>query len=487
MAEAQDIQDKPLEELEREITCTVCQGHYQKPRLLPCNHYYCEACVEQLAKRSRGKPFDCPECRKETSLPAGGAAELQGAFFVERMKDVYYKMAKAEGKIEAVCEECGEGKAVAFCRKCARFICSDCERGHEKMKSFSGHILASLEDLKKGGINDMILQEDPTQKCAEHDQVIKLFCFDCNQLICGDCTIIDHSGHHFNFLKECAPESRKTLHDSLTSLQKVQADIVVAEKSLVSEEAKIDTQESDISKSIEQKFDKLKGLLRQRKAELMKRAATIAREKKDALSAQKKGFRVAQTEIQLLVDLIQRNIESTSDQDLMSIQTQLKAQIQEKEECHRQLPLELTATAGISCSLPSCDVIPDNLGLVFDQPRLPRLLNSKMLCEVSSTMDVRVFAPAVTPLDISAQLKCVANPSLSLRGEIIQKGVAIYSVNLTPQVRGRHDLTVRVKDQEITGSPFQVFVRISPSQLGQNVRKIGDITYTTGGGRECVD
>ena len=102
----------------------------------------------------------------------------------------------------------------------------------------------------------------------------------------------------------------------------------------------------------------------------MKRAATIAREKKDALSAQKKGFRVAQTEIQLLVDLIQRNIESTSDQDLMSIQTQLKAQIQEKEECHRQLPLELTATAGISCSLPSCDVIPDNLGLVFSQSQL---------------------------------------------------------------------------------------------------------------------
>ena len=149
--------------------------------------------------------------------------------------------------------------------------------------------------------------------------MIKLFCFDCNQLICGDCTIIDHSGHHFNFLKKCAPESRKTLSDSLTSLQKVQADIVVAEKSPVSEEAKIDTQESDIPKSIEQKFDKLTDLLDHRKAQLVKRAATIAREKKDALSAQKKGFRVAHTEIQLLVDLIQRNIESTSDQDLMSI------------------------------------------------------------------------------------------------------------------------------------------------------------------------
>ena len=152
----------------------------------------------------------------------------------------------------------------------------------------------------------------------------------------------------------------------------------------------------------------------------------------------------------------------------------MKTQIEEEEKRHRQLPLELTAIADISCSLPSCDVIPDNLGLVFDQPRLPRLLNSKCYAKLAPQWMYVFFAPAVTPLDISAQLKCVANPSLSQRGEIIQKGVGIYSVNITPQVRGR------VKDQEITGSPFQVFVRISPSQLGQNVRKIGDITYPWG-------
>ena len=33
---------------------------------------------------------------------------------MERMKDVYAKMAKAEGKMEAVCEQCVEGKSVRF-------------------------------------------------------------------------------------------------------------------------------------------------------------------------------------------------------------------------------------------------------------------------------------------------------------------------------------------------------------------------------------
>ena len=86
MAEVTNQKEMPLEKLEREITCALC---HEKAKLLPCNHYYCETCIEMLAKRAKGEPFDYPECRKETSLPPGGVVELQGAFFVERMKDVY--------------------------------------------------------------------------------------------------------------------------------------------------------------------------------------------------------------------------------------------------------------------------------------------------------------------------------------------------------------------------------------------------------------
>ena len=54
MAEGPDPREKPLEELEREITCTVCHGFYQQAKLLPCNHYYCSTCIEKMAARSGG-------------------------------------------------------------------------------------------------------------------------------------------------------------------------------------------------------------------------------------------------------------------------------------------------------------------------------------------------------------------------------------------------------------------------------------------------
>ena len=68
---------KSLEELEREITCGICQEHYTEPKALQC--------VLRLAvKTGTGKPFSCPECRCEVTLSEGGVDELKTAFFVNR-------------------------------------------------------------------------------------------------------------------------------------------------------------------------------------------------------------------------------------------------------------------------------------------------------------------------------------------------------------------------------------------------------------------
>ena len=263
MAEGPDPREKALDQLEREITCGVCRGHYEKAKLLPCNHYYCSTCIEKMAVRSRGGQFPCPECRKETSLPPGGMAEIQPAFFVERLKDLHGKMARAEGKAEAVCEQCaGTAIAVVFCRQCAEFICDNCVLNHKTLRVFAGHVVSSLEELKKGGVKNIPLKEEPPLTCADHGgEPKKLFCFDCECLICRDCTVIDHVGHKFEFVSKCAPESRRTLRESLAPLQKVQADLAEAEKRLVSEEAKVSRQEEEVCRSIRRSFEQLKAVL----------------------------------------------------------------------------------------------------------------------------------------------------------------------------------------------------------------------------------
>ena len=481
MAEAPDTSDKRLEELEEEITCAVCQGHYQQAKLLPCNHYYCRACIEELAKRSRGRPFACPECRKEATLPLGGVEELQGAFFVERMKDLFGKMAKAEGKVQAVCEQCAGAKSVAFCRQCTEFICGDCARSHKKMKAFAGHMVATLEDLKRGGAKSIPFEEAPPPKCPDHDEPMKIFCFDCSHLICRDCVLYDHREHKSDFVRKCASQSRKTLRDSLAPLRKVQADIAGAEKKLNATEAQVDTQKNEVCKSLEQSFDQLKALLDQRKAELVKKASALAQEKKDALAAQRKGLQVAQAEIQSLVEFVERNVENTSDQDLMGIRTQLQTKVEEEEKCHQQLSLEPATTADIACNPPSPDAIPRELGAVFPAGDLAKLnVTLPETFSVGKSAQVSVKVPQSVGTNVQAQLKSLADPSCGMLASVAPTNADTYTITFTPRVRGRHDLTVTVNGKEIAGSPFRVIVKIHPTQLGQPIRTITGLNFPWG-------
>ena len=408
--------------------------------------------------------------------------ELQGAFFVERMKDLFGKMAKAEGKVEAVCKSCSlGGKAVAFCHQCAVFICDECVKHHGTLMVFSGHKVSMLEDLKKGGAKNIPLKEAPPHKCPDHDEPMKIFCFDCNRLICRDCTVIDHIGHNFNFLKKCAPESRKTLRDSLAPLRKVQADIAGAEKKLNATEAQVDTQKNEVCKSLEQSFDQLKALLDQRKAELVKKASALAQEKKDALAAQRKGLQVAQAEIQSLVEFVERNVENTSDQDPMGIRTQLQTKVEEEEKRHQQLSLEPATTADIACNPPSPDTIPRELGAVFPAGDLAKLnVTLPETFSVGESAQVSVKVPQSVGTNVQAQLKSLADPSCAMLVSVAPTNADTYTITFTPRVRGRHDLTVTVNGKEIAGSPFRVFVKIHPTQLGQPVRTITGLNQPWG-------
>ena len=47
-----------------------------------------------------------------------------------------------------------------------------------------------------------------------------------------------------------------------------------------------------------------------------------------------------------------------------------------------------------------------------------------------------------------------------------------YRIQYTPTVRGRHEVSVTVKGQEVSGSPFPVFVSIHPTQLSKPVQVI---------------
>lgn len=55
------------------LKCPVCLSTVKSPRILPCGHSICEACLEPLTNAENGKfKVKCPECRSGCDRPADG-------------------------------------------------------------------------------------------------------------------------------------------------------------------------------------------------------------------------------------------------------------------------------------------------------------------------------------------------------------------------------------------------------------------------------
>ena len=337
MAEGIVVEVKTVEELEREITCGICQEHYTEPKVLPCLHYYCKKCVLRLALRTgTGKPFSCPECRCEATLPEGGVDELKTAFFVNRLKTTVSTMERAHGKVEVKCELCSDSvdKAEAFCRQCAMFICNDCIKQHKRLKTYLTHEVASLEDLKQGRAKPIAVKEPPTKTCPNHDEPLIIYCFDCESLICHHCTVKDHRDHDFEFCKIASTKTKQNLLENLSPLKIQRESLAKAIDNIQTTKHEIKAQGGSVASSIQTSFKELREILDMREQELLGKAAVIVKQKMDKLSIQEKTLSLASAEVQSVVDYTEQCVRHCTDNEVMSTHAEIRRRIEREIKEH---------------------------------------------------------------------------------------------------------------------------------------------------------
>ena len=475
---------KGLQDLKDEITCPVCQEFFQDPKILPCFHYYCKRCVLQLAAREQ--PFPCPECRGDTLLPPTGADGFPTAFFVNRMKSLHDGMEKVQGATSSgdlICEQCRSDKAVAFCRHCAQYICDHCRESHRRMKMLSGHTVVSIEELRRNAEENLPIVQPEPMRCKEHQEQLKIYCFTCNQLICRDCTILDHKDHHFQFVSKCAPQIKQALQEKLGPLQSTQAHIQDARKQLEQSGNEITAQGTHLEKVINGSFDEMIEVLERRRRELLTTVRGRVKEKLSSLSSQEKGLEVCTAQIQSLVDFVGQNIGNASDEEIVSIHKQLQCKIEEEMKSCNSLDLTPAASANIgvdiSCAAEIAELCQKKTSVItLPDPSKCRAEGPGMEGAVTNTPTQLVVRtvysngqPCREKQSIRAELKSMVDGSIVV-AEVTEKEKGSYLVSYCPKVRGRHKLNLLVNQQPIAGSPFNVFVEHPPTQLGEPVHII---------------
>ena len=279
MAKGGSVTKKSLAELDREITCAICQEHYTEPKLLPCSHYFCKDCILKLVLRvPTSKPFFCPECREEGLLPKGGVDKLQTAFFLNRIKAT----------------------------------------------------IATLE----GAHGEVIHQE--SQNIAAHKEPLIVYCFDCGSLICPHCVIDDHNGHKLKFNKVAAPDTRKKLMEKLKPLRELKVSLSHAVVKVQTTRCEVEAQGLSVAKDIRTSFLELQKVLDDHKRELLEEDARRVQEKMDKLSLQEEGLSLACAEVQSVLDHIEQCVGHHTDSEFMGMHAELACQIQREVEEHEE-------------------------------------------------------------------------------------------------------------------------------------------------------
>ena len=497
MAEGIVIEGKSLEELEREITCGICQEHYTEPKALHCLHYYCKQCVLRLVHRTgTGKPFSCPECRCEATLPEGGVDELKTAFFVNRLMTTISTMERAHGKVEAKCELCSDSgdKAEAFCRQCAMFICKECIKQHTRMKSFVTHDIASPEDLKQGRSKPIVIKEPPTKKCLDHDEPLNIYCYDCCTLICRDCTVKDHKEHNFEFCKKAAPTTKKKLLEELKPLKEQSVNFSHAVKEIQTIKNKVEEQGDSVANTIQTSFKELRDILDKREKELLNDCGRVVREKVEKLSLQEKDLSLANAEVHSIMDYTEQCVRHCTDNEVMSMHAEIRNRIErERDECSKSgTSLEPVEEADIGVVVRCaealqqlCQIQANIIQLTIDSAKCTVTMEVDNIPEVNklcgATLAVRLTNTQLTNrnCEITSQIKSLYNGVIT-DCKVSSAGSGQYSMKYTPSVHGRHELTVSVDGQQVAGSPFPVLVSIHPTQLGKPVKVWNDLYYPVG-------
>ena len=79
--------------------CPICLENSDNPKVFPCLHVVCSACVRRVASGLLpGQTFACPVCRRQVRVPIGGVDQLNNVDQLRQVSSTWLTLA-TEGRL----------------------------------------------------------------------------------------------------------------------------------------------------------------------------------------------------------------------------------------------------------------------------------------------------------------------------------------------------------------------------------------------------
>ena len=415
--------------------------------------------------------FQCPICEQYTSIPVGGASVLPQNLHLGFEVEVAGYISKMVNNSDVACDHCidgGNGPAVVFCCTCHQFLCKVAYEYHRTGRHLSEHKMVGLDQDGVGQLHTTMKPRDHYCSQPNHeDNKLNFYCETCGMLLCNACTSKCHT------VKEITTVAK--IHRMETTGALDYAKEVVTKLTGAMDENDRIIEEVEISKrnaflDINQAFDIFQKTLEERRKTLLSELEAISLTMTTALNLQKEQFEKMVRDIDHYTDMASHILQTFTDHEIVALGGLIPTELQATLKRVQTISLTPKQHSDITVCVQIDDVVRElsKFGeiIVFSPSPSSSTWTSTSVARVGIRYHVKVQSKTSKGeeyphggVEVKGEMRSKTHNGAVVYGEVEDHRDGTYTITLTPQTAGPHQLLITMDGQHVQSSPNDLDVR----------------------------
>ena len=323
--------------------------------------------------------------------------------------------------------------------------------------------------------------------CPKHNDLLKVYCETCRQVICRDCTIsTDHNQHKFYLISECYPKHRQQIEASLATVQHKIADLNTSVTQLDTTEREVIEQGEQLQEQINTHAQQIIDQVQWSRQHLSQQLQNIVKQKTQLLAAQRQQAQRLHTQLNICQEMIEHSLKEWNQQQIL---TEKHTMINEMNTATQYVdptvfqPIE-NANIKFTINVTTKKEIGIITSTAYEKATLnalPYFIAKRRSTTTELTLHSQDGSPFSLPPSLISSTLSSPGDTHSVKCDITRtRQAGKYNITFTSSTRGKHQLIVQVGGVGIPDSPFTLYVIPTLEMRGKPVNVIPGLNRPQG-------